>query len=395
MINILFVATLYELFLGGGGRLITFGGIPIRMLLFGLCLLAYALQIQEKKMTISEAKTNAVAISLVLLYLFVHTIGSINGLARGTSVSSVIVEVQQSFFWVIAPFFALQINSQEKVHKISKILVRSGLMLSCFYLSISALIMLNILDYTSVMVYLSNTGDFFFKIPPYFTYKSFIYVGIAALFIFIRKPKRANIMLAIPFIAIALILSRGLILSLTVTILIASLLIKKNNLPTLFFMFFISSLISLYFLNRDPDSTITDLLLLWDKSSSVRIDDMTYMIKNLDLVTFFIGSGFGPLINDRQAIENTYLWAIWRIGFLGFLFWLIPLYSCIRYFIRIPRSSPNYLEGLSYLMGTIFIYINTATNPYLNNPIGLSFVILSVFSLRLLSQLSTSKLQVL
>jgi hypothetical protein len=43
------------------------------------------------------------------------------------------------------------------------------------------------------------------------------------------------------------------------------------------------------------------------------------------------------------------------------------------------------------LFGTVLVYLQTATNPYLNNPIGLSYVILSIFSLRALHRQAIKK----
>ena len=98
------------------------------------------------------------------------------------------------------------------------------------------------------------------------------------------------------------------------------------------------------------------------------------------------GEGLGSEIDGRLNIENTFLWALWKLGVFGVLFWLVPLFLCIKYYIRIGRNDPGFNLASAYMFSTLLVYIQTMTNPYLNNPIGLSFVLISIFSLRTISK---------
>lgn len=118
-------------------------------------------------------------------------------------------------------------------------------------------------------------------------------------------------------------------------------------------------------------------------SSNQRLEDMSFILSNIDLSTLLFGQGFGSLINDRQNIENTFLWALWKLGVFGVLFWFVPLLVCSFYYYKI-RSTVKSKVAAAYYFGVVLIYLQTATNPYLNNPIGLSYVIISIFTLRTL-----------
>jgi hypothetical protein len=132
-------------------------------------------------------------------------------------------------------------------------------------------------------------------------------------------------------------------------------------------------------------STDTKIGAGFDISTNQRLDDMAYMVDHVTPTTLLVGEGFGSLINNRFGIENTFLWVWWKLGTAGLLFWLLPLCLCVYYYSKIPnrRSSTH---ANAYLFGTIFVYLETSTNPFLNNPIGLSFVMLALFSLRILSR---------
>jgi hypothetical protein len=99
-----------------------------------------------------------------------------------------------------------------------------------------------------------------------------------------------------------------------------------------------------------------------------------------------IGDGFGSYINDRLNIENTYLWVLWKTGILGLIFWLMPFVLSTFYYQQIRFGRHDYELASALYYSLVLVYIQTATNPFLNNPIGLSFVLIALFSLRTLAK---------
>jgi hypothetical protein len=124
----------------------------------------------------------------------------------------------------------------------------------------------------------------------------------------------------------------------------------------------------------------------FEQSNNQRIVDTTYIADNVSPVTFLIGEGLGALINDRPSIENTFLSVFWKNGLLGVIFWLSPLMVCTHFFRKVRGAEASHRLANSYYFGTLLVYVQTMTNPYLNNPIGLSFVMLAMFSLQTLAR---------
>jgi hypothetical protein len=120
-------------------------------------------------------------------------------------------------------------------------------------------------------------------------------------------------------------------------------------------------------------------------SNDQRIDDIAFISNKASTSTLVLGEGFGSFINARTNIENTFLWALWKFGIIGLMFWLMPLAICTYFYLQVPQWHTNSLAG-AYYFSTILVYVETATNPYLNNPIGLSFVLVAIFSLRTLAK---------
>lgn len=120
-------------------------------------------------------------------------------------------------------------------------------------------------------------------------------------------------------------------------------------------------------------------------SNSVRAKDILFMQEHFDLSGVVLGEGMGTYINGRFSVENSYLMILWKMGLTALLFWLLPLGIALHYFRHIDIKSEHYNLACAFFFGLILVYVQTGTNPYLNNPIGLSFVLMAVFSLRTLA----------
>ena len=70
------------------------------------------------------------------------------------------------------------------------------------------------------------------------------------------------------------------------------------------------------------------------------------------------------------------------LGLVALLFWLLPIGIGLYYFLEVSRNSAAYSLACAFFFGMVFVYVQTVSNPYLNNPIGLSFVMMAIFSLR-------------
>lgn len=378
MIKMLFTITLLELFLGGGGRLTQIGPGTLRMLLFAPCVLIgmFAL-LAQKRITGGQM----LAVGLVLAYLLVDMPGLINGTLHAADPADMFVELQQSLYWLAAPFFALVLQSEAMVRRSATLVQFAGVALAVAYLVILIGAAMGWINFAALYAVLSTSGEFFGRGEDIFFYKGFLYLGIAIVFL-VALPGRHRVwLLGLVTAAMLMTLTRGLVLSTAAAVLVMLMAQGRWRAVSLgVALTVVAILIVWIYLPSDT------MLQSRSISNNQRIDDAIYMANHVTAGTFLFGDGFGALIDGRALIENTFLWVFWNLGTAGLVFWLVPLGLCTRYFLAIGRGAATYRLACGFYFGTLMIYIETLSNPFLNNPIGLSFVMVAVFSLRTLAR---------
>jgi hypothetical protein len=375
----LFTITLFELFLGGGGRLTAVGPVSLRMVLFAACLYATLLAI-----LFPRRRSDGVlfAMLLVLVYLLIHVGGIVVGSFNGGELPQMLSEFQQSLYWLAAPFFAFMIQSEQDAERCARIVQIAGVALASLYIAILMGLLSGLIHLGLVKDILGLTGEAVFRSGEFFIYKGFLYLGISIIFFVAIRGKFWAALVALVAVAMVLTFTRGLILSTAVSLLVMLCMQGRwrTAAPALVLLAAAAFVVWIYLPSID-----TNVSASHEQSSSQRYEDMNYMLYHVEANTLLIGEGYGSLINDRSNIENTFLWAWWKLGAPGLLFWLFPLVLCVYYYSKLPNRRSNSV-GNAYFFGTILVYVQTNTNPFLNNPIGLSYVLLAMFSLRRLSR---------
>ena len=383
MLTLLFTVTVLELFLGGGGRLTGAGPVTLRMLLFAICMCVGWLAVLFPRKRIEGMP---LALGLVLAYLLVHLTGVIVGAAESASISDIVKELQQSLYWLAAPFFAAVLASGRQIRRTAALAQLAGLVLAGAYIAMVIGFVTHSVNLTPLVIFLSDQGEISSRGGGLLFYKGFLYLAIALVFFVAIRGRYwipASILL---FSALVLTLTRGFIWSTSFAILM--LLVVQRRKRALAFSLIVVALAGILVWMYLP--SFNDAILnSREMSNRQRLNDMDFMVNNATLKTVLLGEGYGSLIDDRLNIENTFLWVLWKLGILGVVFWVTPLLLCVRYFLAIPNFHANRL-ACAFLFGTVLIYVQTMTNPYLNNPIGLSFVMFSLFSLRTIASQSAT-----
>jgi hypothetical protein len=380
MMRALFTISLLELFIGGGGRLTAVGPVSLRMVLFAACLAATLVAILFPR---RRSDGVLLAMLLVLIYLLVHVGGLVIGAIASDDPKQLPTEFQQSLYWLAAPFFALMIQTEDDVRRYARLVQRAGIGLSCAYLVILLGLISGLVPRGLVRAVLSRGGEISFRSGEFFIYKGFLYLGISTVFLVAIRGKYWAPLATLIVLAITLTFTRGFIVSTSAGVLLMLCAQRRWHVavPVMVLVVAAAVFVWIYLPSVDPAA-----LANRDQSTNQRLEDMIYMLHHARASTFLVGEGYGSLINNRFNIENTFLWALWKLGTVGLIFWMIPLSLCIYYYTKISDSRSNPLAN-AYLFGTVVVYVQTGTNPLLNNPIGLSFVMLSIFSLRMLSRL--------
>ncbi len=375
----LFTISLLELFMGGGGRLIHVGPISLRMALFALCVGATVVAIMFPR---RRSDGLVMAMLLVLAYLLIHVGAMIVGAIYSGDAPKILGEFQQSLYWLATPFIALMVQTDTDVNRVTRLVLIAGLGLAFGYFAILAGLLTGLISLTLLKSILSASGEVQFRSGEFFIYKGFLYLGISIVFLVARRRRFWVPLAIIAATAMLLTFTRGFVLSASVATF--SLLCAQKRwraaIPALVLMAGAVFFLWVYF-----PSTEENVGGNYNASSNQRLEDMQYMADHVTAKTLLIGEGYASLIDNRYQIENTLLWALWKLGIAGLLFWLTPFFLSCYYYAKIPRRSSNPTAN-AYMFGVVLVYVQTTTNPFLNNPIGLSFVLVALFCLRVLAR---------
>jgi len=386
MIRALYTVTVLELFLGGGGRLLEFGPLTLRMVLFALCICASMVLLVFHKTSDGSAVLFPLGLSVV--YMLVHGLGFFNGAVRGADWIDLLNDAQPSLYWMLAPFFAIMLSSVSVVRSTGTMLSMSGVVLAVMYLISVVGLWSGIFEFDKFYQALDSTGEFFFRGENFFFYKGFLYLAISTVFLIFMKSRMLNIALFFVITALTLTLTRGFVISTAVAIIFMLFGLRRWSSLA---MALVLTLVSGFFVWFYLPGTSAGFSEQREVSSNIRLDDLSFMLENASASTLLIGEGFGSYVNGRLNIENSFLWIWWKLGVVGLAFWLFPLVMAYIYYRRIAENDVNYHLGCAFFYSNLLVYIQTASNPFLNNPIGLSFVLIALFSLRTLANLSDSR----
>jgi hypothetical protein len=120
--------------------------------------------------------------------------------------------------------------------------------------------------------------------------------------------------------------------------------------------------------------------LLGDRSTSDagRIVQVEEVAERITVLSVLIGHGFGMGIPARPVhMEISYLEIFHKQGIIGLLFWGVLLFMLIKkYMAAVPSQM-----GDAFFFSSVFVFFQSLTNQFINNPIGLSITLLSLVAL--------------
>jgi hypothetical protein len=388
-ISILLTAILFELMLGGGGRLTAWGPISLRMILFALAIFTIAIQILRKQKIPNEY------LLLMIVFGILLSIGLARGVALGATRFHWWEDVKPLMYFFILPFFGFAIQEYSKVERIGRIIKISGIILSCLFILTLILIHTSVefLDfYTSVI----GTEEFFFRGELTFFYKGFVYISIAFLFVHFSESQYKYLILILLGLAILLSVTRGFLFALALVYalyhLMRSSFIKSVIFGVLALVIIFFGQYAITFISKSIDQVTklywhsqpigavlnSNLLGNRDYSDDGRFKQIREVVSQTNFSSVFIGHGFGNGIPSRPIhMEISYLEIFHKQGLVGIAFWAYLLLLLYQKYKLAPQS------GLrdSFFFGSLFIFFQSLTNQYINNPIGLSMILVSIVCL--------------
>lgn len=378
MVRVLFVLLTFEIMVGGGGRLLEIGPVTARMLLFAAALMLAVATIALR----GTLPGGRLTLMLLSAFLLVLSSGVVVGLSRGNPPAAVWADLQPLLFFLLAPFVALSLEDRRNVEALRPLVMVAGITLAFGYLGVLVLLITGRIDFSWLYEVLDASGEFMFRGENFFFYKGFVYLGVCVIFLIAMPGRFALPILAVTGIALVLTLTRGFILSTAVAVLML-LYVLRMRLAALLLAIACAAALLVAFVALY--SSVAGFSEQRSVSNAVRMEDMAFIFGNVGPLTMLFGNGFGTPVAERLNIENTYLWVLWKNGLVGLALWLTPLLACVVLFTRISRWAAEFRLGCALLFSAVLIYVQSAMNPYLNNPIGLMMIMIALFGLRELS----------
>lgn len=366
LLQTLFIPILYELVIGGSGHYLEIGTVTVRML-FYLFSVSLALVYHLNKNLIKKD-----IFIIILSFSFMLFFGSFIGWSNGAPIELILEDLKPLIFFYILLFFTIVIKDITDIKRISKIIKRGSLIIGGVYISVILLLLSGKINFDAFYLQQSEIGEVMFRVDNFFFYKGFLYLCVGYFFYLLSEGRMNLLAVLFLFTCIALSLTRGFILfTVLITVYYIFFINKEVKLKWMFSFFGFS-----LFVYAFPILLET----LGDKSGSdgMRFIQIKEVIEVVSPLSFIFGHGFGVGIESRPVhMELSFLEIFHKQGIIGVAFWIgLFLYIFWQYF-RIKIKYYKYL-ALPFLLSVIFIVLQSLINPFMNNPIGLTMILISI-----------------
>lgn len=371
---IFFIFFFIEVCIGGAGTLLSFGPITLRKANFILAfLIMLSLYFFYKQI---NRKVIYITFSHLILILLSTIIGYIH-YGNNEKVSENLLG--QSFF-LLLPFYALFINSKERIKLVIKILQASAVFLAIVYLVLLLLILLGVFEFLEVYDFISNTDEIMGRGESAFWYKGFLYLCTGIYFFdIVENVFFKRLMQMIIFSAIILTFTRGFLLAIFVTSFIYYLFYKN------FFKGILLALIGILLILQFKDSFEQNSFNR-QESDQIRVIQLGQVKNRIMPYSIFIGHGFGEGVPIRDNhMEINYLSIFHKQGILGLFFWLMIFILIILQYNKIKSDPVIEKIAKPFLLSSMFVFFQSATNPFITNSIGMNIIMVSIVSLEVLA----------
>lgn len=367
-----FLIMLTEIFIGGAGRVFAFGSITLRMIFFVSAIIYTAILLT------SYVKFNSLAIKLTLVFIPVTLLGILVGMINHTDPSNLVENVLMHSFFFTFPFFSQFIKTEHDVDRIIKIFKRSALFLAVIYLLFLVALITKLIPFAIAYKVLTNP-EIAFRGDSALFYKGFLFMCCGVFFYGIGKNTISKYLgWLIILAAVIATLVRGFVVSL-VGCYVFYLSFIKN---IIWGLIFIAAIFIAFPFVLNYYKTA-----LGDRSSSdqIRIVQIQQVAERTTPMSFIIGTGYGAGVPVRSNhFEINYLELFYKQGIIGLMFWFGLLAIVVYKFYKAKRVG-NGKKGVPFLLSCLFLYIQSASNPFLTNSMGMTILFISILSLDVLS----------
>lgn len=383
MIGILFFG---EIFLLGSGQVVLLpGGISLKMLNYALMIVISSIILFIKHTADKDIiRMTGLFSGTLLLGILISTL---NG-----GLSQAFTDLSPLLYFFTFFFFYFYIRTPFDITFIKKILQISAVIMAIFYLLYIWLIELGILNFDEVYLVLKEQSDILFRgNDGAFFYKGFLYLAVGLVF-YIVEGKMFSWQSILLLVAIYFTRTRGfLVIALFAGIFYCGFWIycKHFLIPVKQVLWTIIALTVIVVFATGWYENFVGV----DRGGgdAIRVQTFYEVVERITPLSFWVGHGFGVGVPIRPIhMEMSYLEIFHKQGIVGLLFWGYLFLSASVYFLRMTVKQQ--LKGLPFMLAIIMIYIQSLFNPFLNNPIGMSFVLISYIVLKRIFQFEEAEI---
>jgi hypothetical protein len=365
---------LLEIFLGGGGRLLDIGALSVRMYFFGLalaigiCVLVYRPVLQKRILVI------------MLLHFFIITIGVIVAISNNAAVNLILEDIKPLMFVLSLIFLIFLIHDETDVILIGRLLRIASLILAVIYLLLLLLIHTQSIPFRPFYNWAYGTQEFFFRGQFAFFYKGFFFMCTGMFFYRWNASIGSKVAMLIILSAVMLTFTRGFVLAFYIVVAIDLVLIRRRL--DFIILFFLLTLLAAPFIWKFVSN---EEMIDRQTSNNNRISQIVEVASETTLKSTIFGHGFGRNIPSREDLhlEISYLEIFYKQGIIGLMFWFYFFVVIFKLYKKAAVRDP--VAATPFFLAVLFTYIQSFTNPFLNNPLGLTLLIISMISLQILS----------
>lgn len=371
---------LFELFLMGSGQdLNVVGSLTLRMLNFvvAVAISIYLFVRSDEFPKVILGFILADVISMVIAFMLAYIFDS--------EPDYLMVDFKPLTYFYIVLFFYYMMTSELMVKRVLDILllcVKIMTVLYLIYMTVTDVLgIINMHGYYYQTV--DDSGSFMFRgVGSSLFYKGFVYLPIGALGFFRRKQ---YVWMALTILAVYFTYTRGLYILLAFGLLAYYLKTHEVNIYKIVGLMLVFLLLYevaevLEIFNFDES-----YLENREESDSVRLITMEQVFDRITWWSLLIGHGFGQGVPERAAhMEISYLDIFHHQGLLGLAFWIALLIAILKYGNSVVEKYRE--EAAFFMTAAMMIYLQSCFNPYINNSIGMSIVLLAFVICYRLSQ---------
>ena len=375
-----FYFVLAELFLMGSGQNLMVGSyLTVRMFNFmiGVAVSVY--------LFIRSDNFPKAVLGFLLAYIITIVVSWMLGVVFDSEPGYFVEDLRPLTYFLILLFFYFMMDSELMVKRVLDILLFCVKVMTVLYLIYMT--MTDVLGLFSMEGYyyhvVDDSGSFMFRgVGSSLFYKGFVYLPIGAVGFFRRKQ---YIWMCLTIIAIYFTYTRGLYILLAFGVL--SFYLKTHNINIYRILGLMLVFLLLYEIAEvfDVFSFDDNYLANREESDQVRVITINQVFDRVTWWSVLIGHGFGQGVPERTShMEISYLDIFHHQGLMGLAFWGALLVAILHYGSKVKEK---YQEETAFFMtATMMIYLQSCFNPYLNNSIGMSIVLLSFVICYRLSQ---------